>query len=123
MAMLAKLPAIVNVNLNSCPQLKGSFFAGETFKADDPVCALASSGLATLNLASTGLNGSFFPPCLLGPRSTLEVLRIGTPSFVSESLSPTQAWGCVVREQCRYWGLGIVAYLLIVKLHEKFIRS
>lgn len=79
MATLAVLPAIVNVNLHSNPKLVGSLHANETYRADDPVCALAASGLSMLNLASTGLGGSFFPPCLLGPHSTLTILRIGEP--------------------------------------------
>ena len=42
-----------------------------------PICKLAASGLATLALGATGIAGSEFPPCLLGPLSTLEELHIG----------------------------------------------
>ena len=67
------------VQLTRSLAVAGSFLQNQTYSPDDPLCALAASGLATLNLAATGLSGSDFPPCLLGPRSTLEQLRIGAP--------------------------------------------
>ena len=57
-----------------------------------PICTLAASGLATLSIAATGITDSEFPPCLLGPFSTLEELHVGehhlVPSQLVTGLSP-----------------------------------